>query len=102
MINTALPKIQFKILFDSIISADSFQKIIQLNSQGTIDTVWIGKVPQNCPKSVTNWQERGYSLKMANIVSKYDPFIYFMIEFNSKDYSIYQSFQKYSIQIIIP
>ena len=33
-------------------SADSIQKIIQLNSQGLFDTGPIWKVPKNCPKSV--------------------------------------------------
>ena len=36
--------------------------------------------------------------KTANIDSKYDSFIHFTIEFNSKDYSISFFFQEYSIQ----
>ena len=44
--------IQFKIN-----SADSIQKIIQLNSQGIINTSRMGKVPKNCPKSVKNRQK---------------------------------------------
>ena len=67
-------------------SADSIQKIIQFNSQGLFDTGRIGKVPENCPKSVQNRQKKGdFSSKMANINSKYDSFIHFTIEFNSKD-----------------
>ena len=42
-------------------SADSIQKIIQFNSQGTIDTGPIGKVPKNCPKSVQNRQKGEFS-----------------------------------------
>ena len=38
-------------------SPDSIQKIIQFNSQGIIDTGWMGKVPKNCPKSVQNRQK---------------------------------------------
>ena len=40
-------------------SADSIQKIIQFNSQGLFDTGQIGKVPENCPKSVQNRQKKG-------------------------------------------
>ena len=47
---------------------------------------------ENCPKiaqKVSKIDQKGdYSSKMANIVSKYDPLIYFTIEFNLKDYSI--------------
>ena len=76
--------IQFKIN-----SADSIQKIIQFNSQGLFDTGRIGKVPENCPKSVQNRQKKGdFSSKMANIDSKYDSFIHFRVKFNSKEYSI--------------
>ena len=82
-------------------SADSIQKIIQLKSQGIIDTGQIGKVPKNCPKSVKIRQKKGdFSSKMANFDSKYDSFIHFMIKFKRlfninisglfdlKDYSI--------------
>ena len=48
-------------------SADSIQKIIQFNSQGIIDTGRIGKVPNDCPKSVQIRQKGGFSSKMANI-----------------------------------
>ena len=44
-------------------SADSIQKIIQLKSQGIIDTGQIGKVPKNCPKSVQIRQKRGRFIK---------------------------------------
>ena len=44
-------------------SADSIQKINQFNIQGIIDTGWIGKVPQNCPKSVQNRHKRGLFIK---------------------------------------
>ena len=44
-------------------SADSIQKIIQFNSQGLFDTGRIGKVPENCPKSVQNRQKRGLFIK---------------------------------------
>ena len=63
-------------IFDSILlyprinsqkSADSIQKIIQFNSQGIIDTGRIGKVPNDCPKSVQIRQKGGFSSKMANI-----------------------------------
>ena len=60
-------------IFDSILlyprfiklkkSADSIQKIIQFNSQGLFDTGRIGKVPENCPKSVQNRQKRGLFIK---------------------------------------
>ena len=40
-------------------SADSIQKIIQFNGQGLFDTGRIGKVPENCPKSVKNRQKKG-------------------------------------------
>ena len=40
-------------------SADSIQKMIQFNSQGTIDTGLIGKVPKKWPKSVQNIQNKG-------------------------------------------
>ena len=33
-------------------SSDSIQKIILFNSQGVINTGRVGKVPENCPKSV--------------------------------------------------
>ena len=39
-------------------SADSIQKIIQFNSQGTIDAGQIGKVPKDCPKIVQNRQQK--------------------------------------------
>ena len=39
-------------------SDDSCQKSIQFNSQGIIDTGRIGKVPENCPKSVQNRQKK--------------------------------------------
>ena len=42
----------------------------------------------------------GFSLKMANIYSKYDSFIHFTIKFNSHDYSI-SIFWEYSIPKII-
>ena len=48
-------------------SADSIQKIVQFNSQGIIDTGRIGKVPNDCPKSVQIRQKGGFSSKMANI-----------------------------------
>ena len=48
-------------------SADSIQKIIQFNSQGIIDTGRIGKVPNDCPRSVQIRQKGGFSSKMANI-----------------------------------
>ena len=87
--NIALPKIQFKILFNWKKSADSIQKIIQFNSQGIIDTGRIGQVPENCPKSVQNRQKKGdFPSKKANIDSKYDSLIHFAIKFNSKDHSI--------------
>ena len=69
--------------------AGSIQKIFQINSQGIIDTGRIGKVPKNCPISVQNKQKRGLFMKNnKNIGSKYDSFILFTIEFNSKDYWI--------------
>ena len=40
-------------------SADLIQNIIQFNSQGLFDTGRIGKVPENCPKSVKNRQKKG-------------------------------------------
>ena len=42
-----LPKNQFKLLLNSKKSTDSFQKKIQFNSQGIIDTGRIGKVPKD-------------------------------------------------------
>ena len=79
--------IQFKIN-----SADPIQKIIQFNSQGIIDTGWIGKLPKNYQKIAqkeSKIDKKGcFSSKMANIDSKYDSFIHFSIKFNSKDYSI--------------
>ena len=58
--------IQFKILFNSKKnSADSIQKMIQLKSQGIIDTGQIGKVPKNCPKSVQIRQKRGLFIKIG-------------------------------------
>ena len=61
--NSIQASIQFKTN-----SADLIQKIIQFNSHGIIDTGRIGKVPQNCPKSVQNRQKKGgFSSKMANI-----------------------------------
>ena len=41
--------------------------MIPLNSQGIIDTGQIGKVPNDCPKSVQIRQKGGFSSKMANI-----------------------------------
>ena len=70
-------------------SADSIQKITQLNSQGIIDTGRAGKVLKNWPKSVQNRQKKGeFSSKMANIDSKYDSLIHFTIKFNSMECSI--------------
>ena len=46
--------IQFKIN-----SGDSIQNIIQFNSQGMINTGRIGKVPNDCPKSVQIRQIKG-------------------------------------------
>ena len=55
LFNIALPKIQFKILFNSKKnSADSIQKMIQFISQGIIDTGRMGKVPKNYLKNVQN------------------------------------------------
>ena len=54
-------------LFNSKNSAGPIQKIIQFNSQGIIDTGRIGKVPNDCPKSVQIRQKGGFSSKMANI-----------------------------------
>ena len=45
----------------------SIQKIIPFNSQGIIDTGQIGKVPNDCPKSVEIRQKGDFSSKMANI-----------------------------------
>ena len=61
--NIAFPKIQFKILFNSKKSADSIQKITQVNSQRIIDTSQIGIVPKYCPKSVQNRQKGGLFIK---------------------------------------
>ena len=81
--------------------ADSIQKIIQFNSQGIIDTGWIGKLPKNYQKiaqKVSKIDKKGcFSSKMANIDLKYDSFIHFTIKFNSNDFSI-SFFQTYSIQ----
>ena len=44
-------------------SADSIQKMIQFDSQGLFETGRIGKVPENCPKSVQNRQRRGLFIK---------------------------------------
>ena len=56
--------------------AVSNQKIIQFNSQGVIDTGRIRKVLKNYLR---------FSSKMAKINSKYDSFIHFTIQSNSKD-----------------
>ena len=48
-------------------SDDSIQKSIKFNSQEIIDTGRIGKVPNDCPKSVQIRQKGGFSSKMANI-----------------------------------
>ena len=67
--NIALPKIHFKILYNSKYysikkkSADSIQKIIQFNCKGIIDTGRIGKVPKKCPKTLQNRQKRGLFIK---------------------------------------
>ena len=94
------PRFNSKYYSIQINSGDSIQKIIQFNSQGIIDTGRIGKVPNDCPKSVQIRQKGGFSSKMANIDSKYNSFIHVTITFNSKDYSI-SIFQVYSIQQII-
>ena len=61
-------------------SADSIQKIIQFNSQGLFDTGRIGKVPENCPKSVQNRQKRGLFIKNG----KYRFKIWFIHSFHGK------------------
>ena len=61
-------------------SADSIQKIIQFNSQGLFDTGRIGKVPENCPKSVQNRQKRGLFIKNG----KYRFKIWFIHSFHNK------------------
>jgi len=66
-------------------SADSIQKIIQFNSQG--DHWYWGK--RKSVQKLPKIDKKGeFSSKMANIDSKYDSFIHFMMKFNSKDYSI--------------
>ena len=69
-------------------SGNSIQKIIRFNSQGMINTGWIGKVPKNWPKVSKIDEKGGFSSNMANIDSKYDSFIHFRVKFNSKEYSI--------------
>ena len=44
-------------------SGDSIQKMIKFNSQGIIENSWIGKVPENCPKTVQNRQKGGPFIK---------------------------------------
>ena len=61
-------------------SADSIQKIIQFNSQGLFDTGRIGKVPENCPKSVQNRQKRGLFIKNGKYWFK----IWFIHSFHGK------------------
>ena len=58
MIHSIFDSIQNRIQFTKN-PADSIQKIIQFNSQGLFDTGRIGKVPENCPKSVQNRQKKG-------------------------------------------
>ena len=60
------------------------KKIIQFKRQGIIDTGQIKGA-----QKVSIMDKKGeFSLKMANIDSKYDSFIHFTIKFNSKDYSM--------------
>ena len=61
-------------------SADSIQEIIQFDSQGFFDTGRIGKVPENCPKSVQNRQKRGLFIKNG----KYRFKIWFIHSFHGK------------------
>ena len=82
-------------------SADSIQTIIQFNSQGLFDTGRIGKVAENCPKSVQNRQKRGlfinngkYRFKIWFIHSFHDK-----IQFKGLFNKIF--FQEYSIKKII-
>ena len=79
-------------------SADSIQKIIQFNSQGLFDTGRIGKVPENCPKSVQNRQKRGLFIKNG----KYRFKIWFIHSSQDKiQRNIQYHFQEYSIHKII-
>ena len=61
-------------------SADSIQKIIQFNSQGIINTGWVGKLPKNSPKSVQNRQKRGLFIKNGKYWFK----IWFIHSFHNK------------------
>ena len=61
-------------------SADSIQKIIQFNSQGIIDTGWMGKVPKICPKSVKNKQKMDIFVENGKYLFK----IWFIHSFHDK------------------
>ena len=87
--NIALPKIQFKILFNSKKNLlIQFKRLFNSIVRGSLILVeW-----DNCPKiaqKVSKIDKKGgFSSKMANIDSKYDSFIHFRVRFNSKEYSI--------------
>ena len=81
------------LIFDSILLYPRFNSkyySIKKNSADSIQKILVEE--ENCPniaQKVSKIDKKGgFSSKMANIDSKYNPFIHFTIKFNSKDYSI--------------